>query len=334
MKFGLFLAAQYFPGDSIAQRLHELLEQVRVARDAGFDLIAAGQHYLSDPYQMLQPIPLLARVAAEAGSMKIASTVILLPLQNPVDMAEQVATMDAICEGRFVFGVGLGYREEEYAAFGVPRAERVSRFEESLDVMKRLWTEGDIEYHGKHFDIPMTRLTLRSVQRPYPPIWIAANNDLAVQRAARLGHAWAMNPHATLNTLAVQTSLFLKTLKQFGHPDTIEKPLLRELYIHKTARMALNEAKPYIVEKYRAYAAWGQDKAMPGGERFDVPFERLVKDRFIVGGPDECIEEIHRYREHIGNTHLVIRMQWPGMPNSSVLRQIELLGKRVIPEFK
>ena len=266
--------------------------------------------------------------------MHIAATVILLPLHNPVDMAEQVATMDAICEGRFIFGVGLGYREEEYAAFGVQRAERVSRFEESLALIKRLWTEGEFEYHGKYFHVPRTRLTLRPVQKPHPPIWVAANNDGAIQRAARLGNAWAMNPHATLSTLVVQTNLFVKTLKQSGHLDLLDRPLLRELCIAQTAHEALREATPYIREKYRAYAAWGQDRAMPGRERFDVPFERLVKDRFIIGGPEECIEEIHRYRKHVGNTHLVLRMQWPGMPNSSVLSQIELLGKRVIPEFK
>ena len=97
------------------------MEQVRAAREAGFDLICTGQHYLAAPYQMSSSLPLLARLAAEAGDMEVAATVILVPLHNPVELAESVATMDAICGGRFIFGVGLGYRDEEYTAFGVER---------------------------------------------------------------------------------------------------------------------------------------------------------------------------------------------------------------------
>src|ERR687891_1305589 len=125
MKFGLIVSKQHPPGVSMVERFRENIEQVRAARDAGFDLIVMGQHYLSTPFQELQTLPSLARLAAEAGTMRIGPTVLLLPLLNPVDVAEQVATLDVICEGRFVFGVGLGYRDEEYAAFSVRRQERV-----------------------------------------------------------------------------------------------------------------------------------------------------------------------------------------------------------------
>ena len=114
MKLGLFINAQYLPGELMPRKIQESVEQVSAARRAGFDLICAGQHYLSVPYQMSATFPLLARLAAESGDMEVASTVILVPLHNPVELAESVATMDAICGGRFVFGVGLGYRDEEY----------------------------------------------------------------------------------------------------------------------------------------------------------------------------------------------------------------------------
>src|SRR3954471_11524910 len=95
-------------------------EQVRLARELGFDDVSAGQHFLSQPYQMLQPVPLLARIAAEAGEMRICSGILLLTLLNPVEVAEHAATLDAIKGGRFVLGLGLGYRQEQNDAFGLP----------------------------------------------------------------------------------------------------------------------------------------------------------------------------------------------------------------------
>ena len=132
MKFGIFLGVQISPEESLARQIEDSAAQVRAARDAGFDLICTGQHFLSAPYAQPATLPFLARMAAEAGDMEVAAAVILAPLHNPVDMAESVATMDAICDGRFIFGVGIGYREEEFAAFGIRSNERVGRLRRSM----------------------------------------------------------------------------------------------------------------------------------------------------------------------------------------------------------
>ena len=108
------------------------LAQFRASRDAGFDIYSWAHHYLIDPFQHFQPLPVLARLAAEPGEMKLATSVLLLPLLNPVDIAEQVATLDHICEGRFILGLGLGYRPEECEAFGTELSERASRNSEAL----------------------------------------------------------------------------------------------------------------------------------------------------------------------------------------------------------
>jgi len=147
LKFGVMVLNQYLPEEPFVGKVQESLEQVRAARDAGFDLICVGQHYLSAPYQMPTTFPFLARLAAESGDMQVAATVILLPLHSPVEIAESVATLDALCGGRFVLGVGLGYREEEYIGFGVRRQDRVGRFLESIQLMncsglKRKWSSG------------------------------------------------------------------------------------------------------------------------------------------------------------------------------------------------
>ena len=113
MKFGIMVMPQHPRTDSPTIRFHETVELTRLARDAGFDSIACGQHFLSPPYQNIQSIPLLARLAAESGSMDLILSIILLPLYSPVGIAEDVASLDVISDGRVVFGVGLGDRDIE-----------------------------------------------------------------------------------------------------------------------------------------------------------------------------------------------------------------------------
>jgi alkanesulfonate monooxygenase SsuD/methylene tetrahydromethanopterin reductase-like flavin-dependent oxidoreductase (luciferase family) len=334
MKFGLIVSKQHPPGVSMVERFREHIAQVRAARDAGFDLIVMGQHYLSTPFQEIQTLPALARLAAEAGPMRIGATVLLLPLLNPVDVAEQVATLDVISEGRFIFGAGLGYREQEYEAFGVQGKERVPRFLESLEVIKRLWSEDEVTHHGRFYHLTRARLALRPVQKPHPPIWFAANNDGAVARSARLADAWVINPHATLEILRQQVALYRKALQAAGKPFPAELPIIKELYVAPDRRTAIEECRPFLEAKYKAYGSWGQDKALPQGESFDVAFEELVQDRFVIGDPDDCIRELRRHVDLLGVNCFIFRIQWPGMEQARVLRTIALLAERVMPALR
>src|SRR5919201_1273377 len=183
------LANQYTLEESMADRIDEVVEQARLMRDLGYDLVALGQHHLASPYQQPSSVPFLARLAAETGSMRIGILVFLLPLHNPIDLAEQIATLDAISHGRMIVGVGLGYRPEEFEAFGVRVEDRV----------------------------PRCQSTIRTVQQPYPPIWMAANQDVAVRRAGRLGYTWIMNPHVTVELLREQVAVDRCALTEAGH---------------------------------------------------------------------------------------------------------------------
>ncbi len=333
MKIGLFLNTQISPESSMPQQIRDSAEQVRAARDAGFDLICTGQHFLSAPYQQTATLPFLARMAAEAGDMQIAASVLLLPLLNPVETAENVATMDAICDGRFVFGIGLGYRDEEYGAFGVKTSERVGRMRESLEVIKRLWTEDELEFHGKYYNVPKVKLATRPIQKPHPPIWVAANHDNAIRRAARWGYPWVVNPHATVSMVKGQLDIYRAEIDKAGNPMP-DLPMMRELYVAKDRETAYIESKPYLESKYAAYAAWGQDKVLPGNESFTVPYEELSRDRFLLGSPDDVAQEMQRYESELGATYLIFRMQWPGMSQSQLMKQIEIMGQDVIPRVK
>jgi len=329
-RFGLLLNTQFPRGESATERLEGLLDQVRAARDHGLHSVWVSQHYLAAPFQMLQQMSLLGRIAAEAGSMRIGTNIFLLPIHNPVYVAEQVATLDVIAGGRFIFGVGLGYRPEEFDAFGVEMKTRVPRFLEALEIARRLWTEAEVTYDGRHFRLEHAVLTLKPVQRPHPPVWIAASGDPAVERAAKHGDAWLINPHASLSTLERQMELYRRALAEVGRPFPSDAPILKEFRIADSRRAALEESKPYLQPKYRAYADWGLDKPMPKGESLSVPFDDLARDRFIVGTHDECRADIDRHTRLLGVNHFIFRVQWPGMPQEDAMKQIQRIGRELV----
>src|SRR5205807_3273769 len=173
----------------------------------------------------------------------------------------------------------------------------------------------------------------RPLQRPRPPVWLAANADAGVRRAARLGDAWLMNPHATLPTLERQQALFRATRRELGRPPALETPLIKECYVAPASSTAFAEAAPFLDAKYRAYRRWEQDKALPAGESFDTSFAELARDRFLIGDPARVADEIARYRDRLGVTTLIFRLQWPGMGQEQVLRSIRLLGEKVLPKL-
>lgn len=333
MKFGVFIMPQHPRSDDPVVRFRQCVAQAIVARDAGFDAVAAGQHYLSPPYQSLQSLPLLARLAAETGSMQLCLSVILLALLNPVQVAEEVATLDVLSEGRVVFGIGLGYREVEYEAFGVALAERVPRMLEALDLVKRLWTEETVTFEGRFFRVHEATCTIRPVQKPHPPIWIAANADAAVARTGRLGYPWFINPHAALPTIERQWGLYKAALVGARRPMPEARPIALELHVAPTREEAIATARPFLAAKYMAYADWGQDKVLPGDESFRVAFDALARDRFILGSPDDVIEQLEDRVKRLDSTFFIFRVGWPGMETWKALRVLELMGQRVLPYF-
>ena len=334
MKFGLALSVQHPPEDSQVSRFNDHLEQVRLARATGFDSVWASQHYLSAPFTYFQPIPTLACVAAEAAGMALGTGCLLLPLHHPLEIAEQLATLDVITSGRLIFGVGLGYRDAENEAMGLRPKDRVGRLEEGLRVIESLWSGEPVSFQGKHFTLKDVRISMPPVQRPRPPIWLAANSDAGVRRAARLGDAWYMNPHATLGTLERQLALFHESRRARGRPAAEEIPITKECYVAPDDATALQEARPHLEGKYRAYRSWEQDKALPTGESWSDSFEELARDRFIIGSPARVQEDIARYRERLGVTTMTLRLQWPGMEQAKALRSIRLLGEQVFPHLR
>ena len=335
MKVGLFITNQQHLDTDMVSALEEQYLMVRHARDNGWDSLFSGQHYLNEGNnQQLQLVPFLARLMAEAGEMTCGLGILLINLHNPVYVAETVASLDVIARGNFVFGVGLGYREVEFDAFGVPKGQRVKRFEDGLDLVRRLWTEDAVSFESDYCTLKNAHMNIRPVQKPHPPIWFAANNDTAIRRAARLGDNWFINPHSTVATIRRQMAIYREERSRAKKPFPAVLPAAKEVFCAKDRATALELAGPYLAGKYQDYAKWGQDKAMPADETFDQGFDDLLKDRFVLGSPEECFEQLRPYWEELGVNHLIIRTHWAGMPVATALSSMRLISSELLPALR
>ncbi|TMC09582.1 MAG: LLM class flavin-dependent oxidoreductase [Chloroflexi bacterium] len=334
MKFGISISGlqQQPRGGDMRETLRDIAGWVRLARDLGFDYLLCGQHFLAEPYEYLQPLPLLARLAEEAGDMRLGST-LLLPLHHPVALAELTATLDVITGGRLIVAAGRGYRDVEYAAFGVPAGEATGRMVECIRCLRGLWSGEPFTYEGRYHRLRDATIGILPVQRPHPELWVSANADAAVTRAARMGLPWNVNVHADRPTIERQVAAYREAAREAGHDPGVPLPMGRELYCAPTRERALEEAGAYLYDKYQTYASWEQDRVLPGAASFRVGFAELARDRFVAGSPAECVEELRRYaRLGIGQIHL--RMSWPGMPAALSRRSLELFAAEVMPHLR
>ncbi|MFT6581881.1 MAG: alkanesulfonate monooxygenase SsuD [Alphaproteobacteria bacterium] len=335
MKYGIGMRTQYAADADMGVGFEEQMEQARVADALGYDILMKSSHLAGYPLQEFQQLPFLARVMSEAPNMRLVTGVTLLSLHKPLDMAEQLASIDVMSGGRLVFGCGLGYREVEFKGFGTTQRERVQRFEENLTAIKRLWTEDEVTMMGSHFELDKTRLSLKPKQKPTPPVWIGANADAAIKRAAKMADAWFINPHQRMDTIEKQIEIYKRALDAEGKPFPDEVPATREVFVANSRDEAIRLAKPFLEAKYKIYHQWGQDKAMPEGDNdLDLAYEELLEDRFILGSPDEVAERVIEHGKRLGVTSLVLNFHWVGMPQSLVLENMTRFMEDVAPKVE
>jgi len=178
MKVGLFINTQFPEGFNLAERVPEMVAQVRAARDAGFASLWFPHHWLTHPLQMLQVTPLMGYVAAHAQGMTIGPNILILPPLNPVHVAEETATLDVLTGGNYILGVGLGYRQPEFDAFGISLSERAPRFNESITLMRRLWTEERVSHQGRFYTVNDAGIAVKPVRPGGPPLYVAGQAEV------------------------------------------------------------------------------------------------------------------------------------------------------------
>jgi alkanesulfonate monooxygenase SsuD/methylene tetrahydromethanopterin reductase-like flavin-dependent oxidoreductase (luciferase family) len=321
MQVGLFINTQFPEGNNVAARIPEIVEQVRAARDAGFKSLWFPHHWLTYPMQMLQITPIMGYVAAHAQGMTIGPNILILPPLNPMHVAEEAATLDVLTGGNYILGIGLGYRQPEFDAFGMPLSERAPRFTDSIGLMKRLWTEDRVTHNGRFYTVNDAGIGVKPIQPGGPPLYIAGQADVSVRRAARIGDAWLIVNSSGLGSVTPLMQTYRSALTEYGRTAR-EFPITIECYVGERHATAHEECRGPLEYKYNAYASWG----LPG-RRTETNFADFARDKFIIGDKVSVKEEIARYREILGVDHFIMRCNWPGLPREKTLATIKRLGE-------
>lgn len=335
MRAGILLTAVHDASTPPEQQVAEHRELVQTAEQLGFDLIVCGQHFLGTELRYYQPIPYLTHMATAAPTMRVATGIILLSMLNPVQVAEDVATLDVLSGGRATFGAAVGYSPREFQAFGVERGDRVARFEEALALIKKLWSGQEIVHTGEHFQLEgAVRPAVVPAQKPRPPIWLGGQAAGAVRRAARLGDAWYAPPFPTHDALRQLRELFVEERERAGLRPASEFPVRRELLIAESKVQARRGAARRSRARYRTYLQWGLAQGgdlEDSGGGFARADDAEAEGRFLLGSPEQVAEGLARLRDEVGMTHFVFKPQWPGLPHAEAMGQLELLGTKVLP---
>jgi alkanesulfonate monooxygenase SsuD/methylene tetrahydromethanopterin reductase-like flavin-dependent oxidoreductase (luciferase family) len=326
MKAGFFVTLEWEAAQDDGRHVPNMLEQVKTARDAGFSSLWLPQHFVSGPnMRQLSTSPVLGLLAGIAEGMTLGTGVLLLPMLNPVLLAEEAATIDHLTGGNFILGVGLGYRDAEFEAFGVERRSRVPRFREYIEVMRRLWTEERVTFHGKYLHFDDVGLSLRPKNPAGIPIWVGSAVDDGVKRAAEIGDAWISAGAMSRDELTRWWALFHATRQALGKSLDYPRQVARECFCGPDMKTALALAAGPLSAKYARYAGngWGAFDPSQG----TAAFTEFARDRFVVGDEGFVRDELQRYRDEQGATEFRFRMAWPGVPQEEVLASIRRVGR-------
>jgi len=311
----------------------DALEEVTRAETLGFDSAWMEEHHSVPNHYWPSPLPVLAGFATRTSRLMLGTDILVAPFYHPVRLAEDAALLDVMSGGRITLGIAIGYKPDEFALYGAELERRGARFEEQLQIMKRLWTEERLDFKGRYYTVE-GRLEPKPLTKPHPPVWIGGWGELALKRAATLADNWIPGPTADLKRLIEGKRTFLENRRAAGRAEPIgEWPLTRDVIIADTEEKARELAEIHIMAAYRKeYAGGWRHPFIDASIALDLG--RLMQDRFIIGSPDQCIAAIRRFVEQYGMTHLICRLFFPGMPHAHIMRELELLSREVMPAFR
>ena len=312
MKIGMSLTSSYSIDRDSRELLENMVEQVELMAELGFDSLSLGDHHLTRDHY-LQVLPTMSRLTAHSGAMQLLP-LFLLPFYNPIVLAEQIATMDVISGGRTTVICGLGYQPEVHAAMQTPQRRRVSRFVETFDIMRLLWSRDEVTYRGKHYNFETgISINPKPVRQPLP-MWIAAEAEPAIHRTAQMADGWVISPGWTPGLIEERVQVYRNALMDSGREDQhMEIVLRRDAHLARNSGLARREAQQLYEQGYRGF-----------------PPKELAES-LIVGGPDECI----RYLENVksmGVTQVLFRCALER--REAAMQTIRVLGTEVIPHFR
>jgi alkanesulfonate monooxygenase SsuD/methylene tetrahydromethanopterin reductase-like flavin-dependent oxidoreductase (luciferase family) len=296
VKIGFHLTPFWSPTDRGPTRIiDEAVTVVAAASRMGFAWVSIGQHWVSHPTVWPQPFPILARLAPETGAMRLKTSVLLLPIVNAVEAAENVATLDHICHGRLDVGVAIGYRETELEAVGLTRQDRAPKLEESLTLMKRLWSGEEVTFHGRYTRLTKGRMGFTPLQLPHPPLEMGAQSEGATRRAARLTDGVFFGPQVAWRDIGKLAGVFRAARAEIGDRQSGSVGASRSLIVGRDRESARAAAAEYLEKTFAMYRTWQMQER--GMAALQLSSDIALDDWTVYGSPRDCVQTLQRAAE-------------------------------------
>jgi probable F420-dependent oxidoreductase len=333
MKFGLYSSIANPPrGEHLDRCIDEVIAEAQLAESCGFDSCFFGEHHQDKDGFLPSPLIVATAVAARTRTLRVGTSVILLPLHHPVHVAEDVITLDLVSKGRVVLGVGIGYQPADFNAFAVPMEDRLARFEESVEILRLCWAGEPFSFRGKHYTLEDVRVTPRPFQKSGPPLWIGASVPAAARRAGRIADGFVGTPSTGMANATALADIYKEAAREAGRPPLVIQ--MRDAWVAATRADADAVYGPHVMTAYRYY--WENKLAEFRSISADTPFtlENLAPDRLILGDPETCVREFQRWQKATGADYFLLRLRHAhsgGPPHEKILEAIRMFGERVLP---
>jgi len=319
----------------MARVIDEIVAEAQAVEASGWDGCFITEHHQQADGYLPNPLLMAGLVGMKTRRIKVGTCVLLLPLHHPVHVAEDCAMIDLATQGRLVLSIGVGYQPHDFEAFGVPIAERATRTEEALEILRRSWTGERFSFSGKHFNYRDMLVTPAPLQRPGVPVWMAAWTPPGLRRAGKMAEGWIADPVQSLPVIKDFANRYRAAASSAGRKSFI--CLMRDAVIADSMQQAETQSGPtmYTHRFYFQYGAYMPDDYLKDVKSpQELSFQKCARDRLIVGSPDDCLEQLQRWQEEIRPDYLIIRFRQPGgPPHPRTLAAIRLFGERVIPRL-
>jgi probable F420-dependent oxidoreductase len=321
MRFGLFGGARTRRaiglGDSHGYK--DFVEYVVEAERLGYHSLFMVEHHFTGQGQVSASMTLLAYLAAKTQRMRLGTAVVVLPWHNPVLVAEQAATLDLLSGGRFEFGVGKGYRASEFAGFCIPPEEATERFDEAVEVIRKAWTSGGrFSHHGRRWHYENVVVEPEPVQRPHPPLWLAAGSQDSIRRAAREGYNLLLDQLGSVDLTIERVAIFREECERAGRPY---EP--RMVGVTRALQMIHTEEERRAAYETRKRVVGVIGDLARGGTR---PASVEEDDAPLLGLPEEVIARLKRLQA--GGVENILLVD----PNATIA-SLRAFATEVMPAF-
>ncbi len=333
MDFGLgLLSAQRWPGDdrSAGEIYGEVLDLGQAAEEAGLDSVWTSEHHFTDDEYLSGTMPTLGALAGATDEIELASGVALTPFYDPVRLAEDAATIDALSGGRLTLGLSIGYLDFEFENFGVSKDERTERTEDAVRLLRNAWEPGPLEYDSEFHPISPDAEVTPTPDEP-PEVVLGAVAKPAVRRAARMGDGWCANEMLSIEDIEHRKNDIERVREEEGIGGEFTTYAIQYAFVGDSYEEAWETLRDGYFYQQRKYQEWGGEEAID--ELSDEQKEEF-EERALVGTPEDVVEGVEKYREALGDdVHFVFRPYAPGIDTEELLECIERLGEEVVPRL-